>query len=258
MKNQIKIIYIFITFLVSSIEAIGKMTIENASIPICDSTHGLNLFSIRGYTTEEIYEDYLFNFFIEKVGEYHYSVNCSIPTNMNSTPPIPTDSIIEDSSESESTNPYDSDSDFTEIPSNQGRLLENNYPFDGTCQILNITKNLSSNDYQFIKEIGHGSYGHVYRCLNISTGNVYACKKFDKKLIKNKTRLKTEINLLRATDHPNIIKLYETFEDKQYIYLIMEECSVGELFQRLALNAKNNQLYTESYCLNTRLSFFIL
>ena len=152
MKNQIKIIYIFITFLVSSIEAIGKMTIENASIPICDSTHGLNLFSIRGYTTEEIYEDYLFNFFIEKVGEYHYSVNCSIPTNMNSTPPIPTDSIIEDSSESESTNPYDSDSDFTEIPSNQGRLLENNYPFDGTCQILNITKNLSSNDYQFIKE----------------------------------------------------------------------------------------------------------
>jgi len=34
--------------------------------------------------------------------------------------------------------------------------------------------------YHFIKEIGHGSYGHVYRCQNISTGNVYACKKFDK------------------------------------------------------------------------------
>ena len=99
--------------------------------------------------------------------------------------------------------------------------------------------------YQIIKEIGHGSYGHVYRCQNISTGNVYACKKFDKKLIKNKTRLKTEINLLRATDHPNIIKLYETFEDKQYIYLIMEECSGGELFQKLAFNAKNNLLYTE-------------
>ena len=99
--------------------------------------------------------------------------------------------------------------------------------------------------YKFIKEIGHGSYGHVFRCQNISTGNVYACKKFDKKLINNKTRLKTEINLLRATDHPNIIKLYETFEDKQYLYLIMEECSGGELFQRLALNAKNKIQYTE-------------
>ena len=99
--------------------------------------------------------------------------------------------------------------------------------------------------YSFIKELGHGSFGHVYRCQRISTGDVYACKRFDKKLIKNKKRLKTEINLLRATDHPNIIKLYETFEDKRYLYLIMEECSGGELFQRLAMNAKNNKLYTE-------------
>ena len=99
--------------------------------------------------------------------------------------------------------------------------------------------------YRFIKELGHGSFGRVYRCQKISTGDIYACKKFDKKLIKNKKRLKTEINLLRSADHPNIVKLYETFEDKHHLYLIMEECSGGELFQRLALNAKNNKLYTE-------------
>jgi len=99
--------------------------------------------------------------------------------------------------------------------------------------------------YQFIKEIGHGAYGHVYRCQSISTGNIYACKKFEKKYIKNKKRLKTEIDLLRATDHPNIIKLYETFEDKNHLFLIMEECSGGELFARLAMNAKNNKMYTE-------------
>ena len=99
--------------------------------------------------------------------------------------------------------------------------------------------------YQFIKELGHGAYGHVYRVQSISTGDVYACKKFDKKLLKNKKRLKTEIDLLRATDHPNIIKLYETFEDKHHLYLIMEECNGGELFQRLAMNAKNNKMYTE-------------
>jgi calcium-dependent protein kinase len=99
--------------------------------------------------------------------------------------------------------------------------------------------------YRFIKELGHGSFGKVYRCQRISTGDFYACKKFDKKLIKNKKRLKTEINLLRATDHPNIIKLYEAFEDKNYLYLIMEECTGGELFLRLVMNAKNNKLYTE-------------
>ncbi len=81
--------------------------------------------------------------------------------------------------------------------------------------------------YEFIKELGEGSFGHVYRCQNRETGNVYACKKMSKKKIKNKEQFKTEIDLLRATDHPNIIKLYDIFEDNSYIYLIMEECNLS-------------------------------
>jgi len=34
-------------------------------------------------------------------------------------------------------------------------------------------------------------------------------------------------------DHPNIIKLFETFEDHHNIYLAMELCSGGELFDRI-------------------------
>ena len=99
--------------------------------------------------------------------------------------------------------------------------------------------------YNFIKELGQGSYGHVLRVQSIATGHIYACKKMNKRKITNKARFKTEIDLLRATDHPNIIKLYDIFEDNVFIYLIMEECTGGEFFDRLAKRAKQNKMYTE-------------
>lgn len=41
---------------------------------------------------------------------------------------------------------------------------------------------------------------------------------------KEKTRLKFEIDILKNLDHPNILRLYEVFEDKKYIYLVTELC----------------------------------
>lgn len=41
---------------------------------------------------------------------------------------------------------------------------------------------------------------------------------------KEKIRLKFEIDILKNLDHPNILRLYEVFEDKKYIYLVTELC----------------------------------
>ncbi len=46
-------------------------------------------------------------------------------------------------------------------------------------------------------------------------------------------------------DHPNIIKLYEVYEDSRYVYLIMEECTGGELFDRIYERIVSKNLYTE-------------
>ena len=43
----------------------------------------------------------------------------------------------------------------------------------------------------------------------------------------------TVSRLLIDLDHPNIVKYYETFEDSKYIYIVMEYCSGGELFDQL-------------------------
>lgn len=47
---------------------------------------------------------------------------------------------------------------------------------------------------------------------------------------REKVRLKYEIDILKNLDHPNIVRLYEVFEDKDSMYLVQELCTGGELF----------------------------
>ena len=46
-------------------------------------------------------------------------------------------------------------------------------------------------------------------------------------------KLFAEMSILKTLDHPNIVKLYELFEDQLHYYLITEYCAGGELFDRI-------------------------
>lgn len=48
-----------------------------------------------------------------------------------------------------------------------------------------------------------------------------------------KRMLFNEINILKEIDHPNIIKMYEFFEDDKRYYLVTEICKGGELFDEV-------------------------
>lgn len=99
--------------------------------------------------------------------------------------------------------------------------------------------------YQMLKEIGSGSYGRVYRVKNKTTGETRACKQLAKGRIANMEKFTLEINVLIQMDHQNIIKLYEIFEDNRYIYLVMEECTGGELFDRILDRINAKQMFSE-------------
>mmetsp|Transcript_32057 Transcript_32057/g.39333 ORF Transcript_32057/g.39333 Transcript_32057/m.39333 type:complete len:576 (-) Transcript_32057:117-1844(-) len=83
------------------------------------------------------------------------------------------------------------------------------------------------------KEIGHGHYGVVRKCMDRETEEWYAIKSIRKSKISRIEVLKREINILKDVDHPNIIKLIEVAEDKKYLHLITELCTGGELFDRI-------------------------
>mmetsp|Transcript_8381 Transcript_8381/g.20776 ORF Transcript_8381/g.20776 Transcript_8381/m.20776 type:complete len:513 (+) Transcript_8381:89-1627(+) len=88
-----------------------------------------------------------------------------------------------------------------------------------------------------VKQLGEGGYGVVVMGTNKATGAVRAVKKISKKRVRNLKGLRQEIEVMKMTDHPNIVKLYETYEDSARIYLVMECCEGGELFDKV-LEAK--------------------
>jgi len=83
------------------------------------------------------------------------------------------------------------------------------------------------------KKLGEGSYGSVCKAKNKATGVIRAIKTISKAQMKNSERFKQEIAIMKMMDHPNIIKLYESFEDHRNIYLVLELASGGELFDRI-------------------------
>ena len=89
-------------------------------------------------------------------------------------------------------------------------------------------------DYLLNSEIGSGGFAKVVQGIHIPTGEKVAIKIMDKKQIfsepLNLNRIQREIAILKIVRHKNIVKLYELMETPQKIYLVMEYCNGGELF----------------------------
>ena len=65
-------------------------------------------------------------------------------------------------------------------------------------------------------------------------------------LKEEESKMFAEMNILKDLDHPNIVKLYELFQDEENYYLITEYCSGGELFDRIkSMNYFSEKLAAE-------------
>ena len=89
-------------------------------------------------------------------------------------------------------------------------------------------------DYLLNEELGSGGFGKVVLGTHIPTGEKVAIKIMNKEQILsdelNKERVLNEISILKTVRHNNIVKLYEVMETPQKIYLVMEYCDNGEMF----------------------------
>ncbi|KAK4493371.1 hypothetical protein RD792_017732 [Penstemon davidsonii] len=97
-------------------------------------------------------------------------------------------------------------------------------------------ENFNIQDFELGKMYGVGSYSKVVRAKKKDTGIVYAMKIMDKKFItkENKTAyVKLERIVLDQLDHPGVVRLFFTFQDTFSLYMALESCDGGELFDQI-------------------------
>ncbi|CAE7943615.1 KIN10 [Symbiodinium necroappetens] len=91
------------------------------------------------------------------------------------------------------------------------------------------------------KTIGEGTFGKVKLGTHILTGEKVAVKILEKERIVDVAdveRVAREIHILKLVQHPHIIQLYEIIETPRQLYLIMEYCPGGELFDYIVAQGR--------------------
>jgi len=89
-------------------------------------------------------------------------------------------------------------------------------------------------DYKLEKKLGNGSYGDVFYTTQTNSNMIFATKKIDKNRIKAphlKSYFLNEIDILKNTDHENIIKLFDIKITENNFYMVMEYCNGGSLIE---------------------------
>ena len=115
--------------------------------------------------------------------------------------------------------------------------------------------------YQMLRELGSGQFGKVFLAENQVTAERRAVKVISKRKSETfggKSKFIAEVEILARLNHPNIIRIYEMFEDDKKYYVVSELCTGGELFdfitqqghlsEVLAAEIMRQLLSAVSYC----------
>ena len=87
---------------------------------------------------------------------------------------------------------------------------------------------LSKKDFEYIEDIGTGTFGSVHKIKNIHTGKIHVIKKVRHYKTQRFSSFK-EVQVLKTVKHPNIIKYYTSFVDRGHLYIVMEYVDGGDL-----------------------------
>ena len=106
-------------------------------------------------------------------------------------------------------------------------------------------------EYESLQIIGRGAFGEVHVCREIKTGKIYAVKKIKKDILIKKNQIihiRSEQQFMSKVKSPWIVDLKASFQEDDYLYLVMEFCQGGDfmnlLIKRDILTEDEARFYT--------------
>ena len=101
-----------------------------------------------------------------------------------------------------------------------------------------------SKKYEILSKLGSGSFGNVYLARNKFTDEKVALKQIKKSSanLLSDGEIKDEIEILKKLDHPDIVRIIESFNTRNSYILITEYCEEGELFDQVKNQLSETQI----------------
>ena len=109
---------------------------------------------------------------------------------------------------------------------------------------IDETNDNPSKKYEILSKLGSGSFGSVYLARNKYTNEKVALKQIKKSSanLLSDGEITDEIEILKNLDHPDIVRIIESFNTKNSYILITEYCEGGELFDQVKNQLSETQI----------------
>ena len=98
---------------------------------------------------------------------------------------------------------------------------------------IQYKKGMIEKDYSIGEVVGSVAFATVRKVKNKANGQLRALKIIKKQKNQNNARMYLEVEILKKLIHPNIMQIFEFYEDKKNFYIITEFCEGGELFDKI-------------------------
>uniref|UniRef100_A0ACD5TTV1 Uncharacterized protein n=1 Tax=Avena sativa TaxID=4498 RepID=A0ACD5TTV1_AVESA len=86
-------------------------------------------------------------------------------------------------------------------------------------------------EYELQEMVGKGTFAEVFRAAHLPTGARVAVKEIDRRRVDDYVRrgILQEMSILASLSHPNILRLIDTIETGDKLFLVLEYCDGGDL-----------------------------